>query len=142
MKFYYLSLISFKSSPLFLNESVFYVQYFLWFFPKYLELFCWFLRWYCFLTHGEYYADWCKPFLQGIHIRRNLEELNQETVVAMERHKNVKLNNQERQLLVLPGFSRCLTNSASPNLPVVAINIPLLFVCSCLWLSVAPLQWN
>ena len=65
-------------------------------------------------------------------IGRNLEGLNQETVVAMEREQNVKLNDQERQLLVLPWFlSLCVvsphlvgnTNSACTNLPVVAINI-------------------
>ena len=36
-----------------------------------------------------------EPFLG-----RNLEGLNQETIVAMERHQNVKLNDQERQLFI------------------------------------------
>ena len=65
--------------------------------------------------------------------------LNKEIVVAMERYKNVKLNDQERQLLVLPWLLLLYvvslhfigtTNSACPNLPVVAINITESFICS------------
>ena len=41
---------------------------------------------------------------KGIPIGRNMEGLNQKTVVAMECHQNVKLSDQERQLLVLPLF--------------------------------------
>ena len=40
--------------------------------------------------------------LYGIPIGRNLEGLNQETVVAMECHQALKLNDEERQLLVSP----------------------------------------
>ena len=47
-------------------------------------------------------------FFKGIPIRRNLEGLNHEIVVAMDRHQIVKLNDQERQpwsMLLCGGIS-------------------------------------